>query len=508
MGPEVLAEESGVLSLLIVDDDEVDRAAIKRALRGGGVAAEVEELDSAAHVSERLAARRFDCLILDHSLPGEDGLSLITRLRAAGSAVPILAVTGHEDDTGARLVAAGASDYMPKSDVSPERLSRRLRYAIRVGRAEAEARSAQRQLAGERSLLEALLRQTPVAMLVAERGSERIVMANEPVRTLLQRELASGDAVAIIESLDARRSSGKRLAAGEWPLVRALREGATITDEELVLERPSGEKVTVRASACPVVVDGQPIAAIMTMDDLTLERQTQEALARAVAGRDELVAVVSHDLRNPLSAVALAMEELGTHDLEPAARDRYAAAVRRALDRANRLISDLLEVSRIDAGKLTLEPTLLDVGAVIAQAARDHEILAQGAQVRIQVDLPPSQLWVRADRHRLLQALANLIGNALHHGRQGKLVELSLVQEAGGVVLSVADRGPGIPADALPHVFDRYWQGRRTRRGGAGLGLAIVKGIIDAHGGQLAVDNRPEGGARFTIRLPLAADKV
>jgi signal transduction histidine kinase len=210
---------------------------------------------------------------------------------------------------------------------------------------------------------------------------------------------------------------------------------------------------------------------------------------------------VSHDLRGPLHAISLACEAL--RDEIPQESLRYLGAIERASVRAERLISDLLEASAIENGALTLNRGAIDAAALIKQVAADHELLAKESGGRIQANLPTEATLVSADRDRVMQVLANLIGNALKHAR-GAPIEISLDRTGQEARIAVRDRGPGITDSELPHIFDRYWSGR-TKRGGAGLGLAIAKGIVDAHGGQIFVASTHGEGAEFSFTLPLAS---
>ncbi|MEP6860180.1 MAG: hybrid sensor histidine kinase/response regulator [Deltaproteobacteria bacterium] len=225
--------------------------------------------------------------------------------------------------------------------------------------------------------------------------------------------------------------------------------------------------------------------------------ETATAAARA---RDEILAIVSHDLRGPLHAISLASEALR----EDANDDgkRYLAAIDRAGARAERLISDLLDASAIENGKLSLTESRINLNAVVKQAATEHELTVKASGGSIKPVVPEELVYVKADRDRLLQALANLVGNALKHAR-GTPIEISVDRRDGHAILAVQDRGPGIKGDEMQHVFDRYWSGR-TRKGGAGLGLAIAKGIALAHGGTIQAFSRPGEGARFELALPLA----
>lgn len=168
----------------------------------------------------------------------------------------------------------------------------------------------------------------------------------------------------------------------------------------------------------------------------------------------------------------------------------------------NHLIEDLLEVTRMEAGRLSFEPGTVSPGQVIADAVETQKPLAAAASLEIQAEVPRQIADVWADRDRLLQIFENLIGNAIKftpaHGR----VSVGAEQAESEVTFRVADTGAGIAPDDVPHLFNRFWQGDRARRRGAGLGLPIVKGIVDAHGGRIWVRSAPGRGTTFFFTVP------
>ena len=225
---------------------------------------------------------------------------------------------------------------------------------------------------------------------------------------------------------------------------------------------------------------------------------------RAIRARDEVLAVVSHDLRSPLSTIRLSTSMLAD---ESAARrqppSRFLAMIQRAADQANTMIKNLLDVSSIEAGHFAVKRTQEDVVALARQA---HELLAPLAEksgIRFDLELPNERLIALVDANQLDRVFANLVANALKFTPEGGGVRLRADEVDGTVRFSVSDSGRGIPADKLPHVFDRFWQGRADDRRGAGLGLSIVRGIVEAHGGRIWVESREGEGTTVMFTIPL-----
>lgn len=214
--------------------------------------------------------------------------------------------------------------------------------------------------------------------------------------------------------------------------------------------------------------------------------------------RDEVLAIVAHDLRNPLSAIAVAAGLLGREVASP-----HLGTIGRAVSRADRLIDDLLLASAIDAGKLPLDRRLEPIAPLLDELMAVHAPLAHAKRIHLETRVAPRVSQARIDRHRVLQMLGNFVGNAIRLTPEGGRVEIEARVDRGFLELEVRDTGPGIAPADLAHLFDRFWQSARAHRGGAGLGLAIAKGIAEAHGGAIGVESELGHGARFTVRLPL-----
>jgi signal transduction histidine kinase len=228
------------------------------------------------------------------------------------------------------------------------------------------------------------------------------------------------------------------------------------------------------------------------------ERDARAAAQAAVKQRDEVLSIVAHDLRNPLGRILMSLSLL-KEDFPAGAAPRTLGIMERAVKAAERLVRDLLDVGRMEAGRLPLERAPVNAAELLVEIAEEFGALAASRAVTLRAEAESGLPPVNADRARLRQALANLLDNALRLTPEGGAVTLEAGRAQGLVEFRVRDTGPGIPPDQLPHLFDRFWQGSREHRGSSGLGLAIVKGVVDAHGGRLHVESRVGEGTTFRI---------
>lgn len=237
-----------------------------------------------------------------------------------------------------------------------------------------------------------------------------------------------------------------------------------------------------------------------------------EQIATAAAKRDalarqEILAVVSHDLRSPLGAIAMGSTML----LEPTAesmstdwRRRQLGSIANAADRMTHMITEILDEARIEAGTLKLHRSANDVAELLAAAVQVFQARAEARSIRITA-CADSSAAVSVDRERVLQVLSNLLSNAMRFTPDGGEIALAARVGADEVTWSVRDTGPGIVADQIPRLFDRYWQGSSKQAGGLGLGLYICKNLVEAHGGRLWVESEVGTGSRFYFTIPIAA---
>jgi len=336
----------------------------------------------------------------------------------------------------------------------------------------------------------------------------------------------------------------KSALTARHPLIRVMTTGAPVLEADITPafirasfaeagQRRVVEALEPRSLICvPLVASGKPLGALTLVTsgsgrryeiaDLSLAADLARRAAivveharlfheaqQATRARDDVLAVVAHDLRNPLNTVTMAVSlMLETTPPERVEERRQVEIVRRAADRMNRMIQDLLDVKRMESGRLTtdLKPEL--PATLINDTIDMLRPLAAGSTIRLEADIEDNLPPVLADAARVQQVLSNLVGNAVKFTPRSGRITVCAEHIDGEVRFGVIDTGPGIPAEQLPHIFGRFWQAKTSDRRGIGLGLAIAKGIVEAHNGRIWVESHVGLGSTFYFTLPATTDKT
>jgi signal transduction histidine kinase len=228
-----------------------------------------------------------------------------------------------------------------------------------------------------------------------------------------------------------------------------------------------------------------------------------EKAQREVQARQDLLAIVSHDLRNPLNAILLSAQLfVGTEPIDEAGRRKGADVILRCAHRMDRIIADLLDIASIEAGGVTVKVERQPFAPLVREAVETQRSAAVNRSLRLEAELKFETTQIDCDRGRILQVLGNLIGNAIKFTPRGGAVTVRSEQRGDEILTSVEDTGPGIDAGEVAHVFDRYWQTKKTAHLGTGLGLSICKGLVEAHGGLIGVESRL-GHTTFFFTIPM-----
>lgn len=240
-------------------------------------------------------------------------------------------------------------------------------------------------------------------------------------------------------------------------------------------------------------------SASLALENARLFREAQQA----IAARDEVLGIVSHDLRNPVTRAWAAAEMITLREDLPEDVTDSAAMIVRAAEEMDRLIEDLLDVAQIEAGRLSIETAPTPLPTLLDRLEESHELAAKERGIAWEVERPDETVTLDVDQDRIVQALGNLVGNALKFTPEGGTVRVFTESGTGSIRIAVEDSGPGMDEAGLAHVFDRFWQSQAGDRRGAGLGLSIARGIVEAHDGRIHMESEPGVGTTVWVELPL-----
>ena len=557
------------LTLLIVDDRAAEVEQLRRDLATSSDRSKpVTILDARDEQAALAVALGTTVDVILPALRGreDDARAALARLAASAPQATIVVATDPAREAMAfRLVQAGAQGYILAGADDGRLMWRVIRQAVER---EARARRREGELAREhaaRLTAEKAFRAADLARANAEAVERRASFLSEASAelsaTLDPREalrtatrfivptLAQGAAAFItsddgaLEPVSSVNECGvacvpalesiRELATGEnvaSVLARARRRGCVVLDSGpgpgLVAnapdETPACVLIPLRARErvigllALVMCIGQPhdTAAHLALAQVFAARVAAavdnaclyEASRRATRTRDHVLGIVSHDLRNPLSAINLCANALGEIDgLDASERAHLVATIRDAVTWMQRLLGDLVDVASIEAGRLSMNPRRVDPIVLLGRSLDLFEHGANGVMVRLGPNVPEWLPAIVGDEERILQVLANLISNARKVTPPGGSITLGADVADGAVRFSVADSGPGIAPEHRQRIFDWFWRASHERaERGTGLGLAIAKGIVDAHGGHIEVESTPGHGATFSFTIPTA----
>jgi PAS domain S-box-containing protein len=335
------------------------------------------------------------------------------------------------------------------------------------------------------------------------------------------------------EDVSPRHPVMKALTKGESDLITEVTDegmhAAVINEEQFQILRSLNPKSAVTV---PMIASGKIVGALTlvssrddrryTMDDVKMAEELGRRAALAVENarlygeaqlatraRDDMLAIVAHDLRNPLNTIFMSSQLLleTVSESDHPREHRQLAIVQRAADRMNRLIQDLLEIKRIEGGQLMLEKRETQASSVVTEALELLRPIAAASSLRLESEVASDFPPITVDPPRIQQVLSNLVGNAIKFTPAGGQIVLRAKPVDREARFVVSDTGPGIAPDALPHIFGRFWQAKRADRRGIGLGLTIAKGIVEAHGGRIWVESQLGAGSSFYFTVPLAAQE-
>ncbi|HZP88813.1 MAG TPA: response regulator [Burkholderiales bacterium] len=498
------------LKVLIVDDSAEDRAEIRRLLLSGSDRRYVF-LEAETGAAAVQTAAGCDCVILDYRLPDMDARHVLEALREGAdmTRTPVLVVTGTAGTHfGAQLLRAGAMDYFSKSCMNAESLTRAVETAIQRFKLLVEHSRTQERLRESHRFISELTALLPNVVYVFDLEARRNVYVNRQTGAMIGYSEEEVSALGS-EFLPRLMHPEDLLRFNAYvPRLAHLAEGET-TEFEYRLKHRDGSWRWFRSRDTAFVrwPDGNVRQILGTATDITERKAAEEALREADKRKDNFIATLAHELRNPLAPIRNAIAVMRQKGPSTPDVQWCRDVIDRQVEQMARLLEDLLDVSRITRGKITLRRERVLLSTVIEQAVEMARPLVDAPGHELKVSMPASPVLIDGDPTRLAQIFCNLLTNAAKYTEGKGVIRLSAEQHDGQIVVEVQDSGIGISAEHLPRLFEMFGQvesALQRAQGGLGIGLSLAKALVEMHGGQISAHSEGLGkGTTFTVRLPV-----
>ncbi len=494
-----------MIEILHLEDCPLDASLIHTWLERESVAfrVSIERVGGEAEFRSALRSKTYDLILADYSLPGFDGLAALEIARRECPDLPFLFVTGTlGEEVAVETLKRGATDFVLK-----QRLER---LAPAVSRALAEARERL-----ERQRAEAALQQRQIQhRLILDSIKDHAIITTDVEGRVTHwssgaEELFGLESAAMLGWPISRISRVQDVQAGtpELERIEAQRRGRLETENWYT--RADGTEFWGSGMIMPLCDEqGRIQGFTQVLRNLTARKRAEEAMVEADRRKDEFLAILAHELRNPLSALHNATQLIRRFELPPERMEWAKEVLAHQLNHLTRLVDDLLDISRITRGKIQLRRERIGVASIVNRAIETTRSLLEERQHEIGLSVAPGSLWVEADPVRLEQVIVNLLANAAKYTEKQGRIAISIHAEGDELVVRVRDNGIGLTPSMCNRVFDLFIQvdpSLDRTHGGLGIGLTVARKLIELHGGRIMAESEGLGqGSTFSIFLPAA----
>lgn len=496
------------INILLIDDDEVDRLMVQRMLNKSSLTFTLQSFGDSESVLEHLKQTTiaYDCILLDYQLPGTDGLNLLKHFRDLNILTPVAVITSHGDERIAvEMIKNGAFDYFPKSDITPEFLSRLILAATRLKNAE------ESKLEAERKNMETALR----LKAVIDSANQSIFAIDRNYRYLAFNQFHK-ETMKTLRGID--------IEVGEDAFKGVALTKETISNYDIPFSGvhhrtvyKSFDNLYFETSYNPIFdetgkVTGVAVYAANITDQVNAENELKRAkmlAENAAKTKSDFLSNMSHEIRTPMNAIIGMSDLLLEKTLETESRE-YVKSIKYSADNLLVIINDILDFSKIEAGKIVFENIDFNIQERLQELKKTfkHKAGEKGLVLDVVIDdSVPAML--KGDPYRLNQILFNLVGNSIKFTSKGSVIIsvkcLSTEKDKLLIQFKVADTGIGIPASKLNSIFESFTQAYTdtTRKfGGTGLGLAITKNLTELQNGKIELESEQGSGTTFTVEIP------
>ena len=492
-----------IINILHLEDSALDAELIHARLAKDGVRAQIHRVDRQADFLEAIQGRH-DLILADYWLRGFDGLEALELARAHAPDTPFLFVSGViGEEVAIESLRRGATDYVLKHRL--DRLGPAITRALTETRERAERRKAEAALRESERMHRLTLDSVRDYAILTMDIEGRITGCNAGTEQVLgyrEVELLGQPGTVIYIAEDIRDGIPRR------DLERAGARGAG--DDERWHVRKGGTRFWGSGLVMPLLDEaGQLRGFTKVVRDMTERKRAEEVLKEADRRKDEFLAMLAHELRNPLAAIHNAAQLARKPDLPADKLGWTHEVIANQVRHLTHLVDDLLDVSRITRGKIRLRVEPLDLATILERAVETARPSIDEGRHHLSLSIEPGPLQVVGDPIRLEQVFVNILANAAKYTEPGGQISLAARQDgANGLVVRVLDTGIGIASEMLPRVFDLFAQVDRSldrSQGGLGIGLTIARRLVEYHGGTIEADSvGPGRGSEFTVRLPAA----